>query len=58
MPSNFFAIAFVVLFCVAWFVRFEWQMLSGEYWHNDDNAQHVAWMWKWKDGNPLLETSE
>ncbi len=50
MSSNFFAIAFLVLFCVAWFVRFEWQMLSGEYWHNDDNAQHVAWMWKWKDG--------
>lgn len=47
--ANFFAIAFVIIFCVGWFVRFEWQMLTGDYWYNDDNAQHVAWMWKWKD---------
>ncbi len=53
--SNFFAIAFVALFCVAWFVRFEWAMLTNEYWLNDDNAQHVAWMWKWKNGHQFAE---
>jgi hypothetical protein len=49
--SNFFAISFVALFCVVWFARFEWQMLSDDYWYNDDNAQHVAWMWKWKENH-------
>ncbi|MBI1226845.1 MAG: hypothetical protein GC192_16545 [Bacteroidetes bacterium] len=49
--ANFFAIAFVGLFCVTWFTFFEWDMLTGEYWHNDDNAQHVAWMWKWRPDN-------
>lgn len=52
---NFFAIAAVVLFCVVWFVKVEWPMLTNEYWLNDDNAQHVAWMWKWRSGHQFAE---
>ena len=48
---DLFSKLFLVLFCVAWFVFFHWKSLTNDLVINDDNAQHVAWMWQWKANN-------
>lgn len=55
LAAKIFPIAFVVLFCVAWFTQFQWKLLTNDLWYNDDSAQHVAWMWKWREGHLFVE---
>ncbi len=49
--AQILSIAFVVVFCMAWFTQFQWNLLTNDLWYNDDSAQHVAWMWKWRSGH-------
>jgi hypothetical protein len=49
--AKILPIAFVVVFCMAWFTQFQWNLLTKDLWYNDDSAQHVAWMWKWRSGH-------
>ncbi len=53
----------VLLFCLVYFVFFEWDALTTRYIVNDDAAQHIAWMHRWSDhqfspGDPLNEVAE
>ena len=53
----------IFLFCLAYFLFFEWDALTTRYIVNDDASQHIAWMHKWGDnqftpGDPLHEVAE